>query len=88
MPGPARYPRLPGVAMQESAFNRSPCIRQCCLDEQDICMGCGRALAEILAWQAAEPAEQAAIRARAAARCEDRRRRLAALRSAGDGSSD
>lgn len=62
----------------------SPCVRQCCLDEADVCMGCGRTLREILDWQAADPAEKGAIRARAEARCEDRRRRLAALRSAGD----
>jgi hypothetical protein len=28
----------------------SPCRRQCCLDPQDICLGCGRSLAEILEW--------------------------------------
>ncbi|CAG1770004.1 hypothetical protein BAC3_00718 [uncultured bacterium] len=28
----------------------SPCIRKCCLDRQDICMGCFRSLDEILAW--------------------------------------
>lgn len=30
---------------------RNPCVRQCCLDEHDICLGCGRSLPEILAWQ-------------------------------------
>jgi hypothetical protein len=74
--------------MQDAAFNRSPCIRQCCLDGQDICMGCGRSLAEILAWQAADPAEQAAIRVRAEARREDRRRRFAALHPTDDPGSD
>ncbi|MEK1908049.1 MAG: DUF1289 domain-containing protein [Pseudomonas sp.] len=28
----------------------SPCRRQCCLDDQDVCLGCGRRLAEILEW--------------------------------------
>jgi uncharacterized protein len=28
----------------------SPCRRRCCLDEQEICLGCGRLLAEILEW--------------------------------------
>ncbi|MBV2130745.1 DUF1289 domain-containing protein [Arsukibacterium indicum] len=37
----------------------SPCVRNCCLDQQDICLGCGRLLAEILEWQQAkEPRQQ------------------------------
>ncbi|MET0378602.1 MAG: DUF1289 domain-containing protein [Spongiibacteraceae bacterium] len=28
-----------------------PCIRNCCLNERDICLGCGRNLTEILHWQ-------------------------------------
>jgi len=28
----------------------SPCIRNCCLDEHDICLGCFRSLEEIVAW--------------------------------------
>lgn len=32
----------------------SPCIRNCCLNEQDICMGCFRHLSEITAWQELE----------------------------------
>ncbi len=28
----------------------SPCVLNCCLDEQEICMGCGRSLDEILGW--------------------------------------
>ena len=30
----------------------SPCIRTCCLDADDICLGCGRALDEITGWSA------------------------------------
>ena len=29
----------------------SPCIRNCCLNNDDICMGCFRHMDEILAWQ-------------------------------------
>lgn len=29
----------------------APCVRNCCLNEQDVCMGCGRMLPEILQWQ-------------------------------------
>ncbi|MBT1445777.1 DUF1289 domain-containing protein [Shewanella sp. JM162201] len=28
----------------------SPCVRNCCLDDSDICVGCGRSYDEILAW--------------------------------------
>jgi predicted Fe-S protein YdhL (DUF1289 family) len=31
----------------------SPCVRNCCLDESDICMGCGRHIEEILVWSQA-----------------------------------
>lgn len=34
----------------------SPCVRNCCLDEDDICMGCGRSLAEIVGWTKADNA--------------------------------
>ncbi len=32
----------------------SPCRRQCCLNDQDECLGCGRTLAEILEWGKAD----------------------------------
>lgn len=28
----------------------SPCVRNCCLNEQDICLGCFRHLDEIIQW--------------------------------------
>lgn len=28
----------------------SPCIRHCCLDENDVCLGCFRTLTEITQW--------------------------------------
>ena len=31
----------------------SPCIRNCCLNDDDICLGCGRSLREITAWSVA-----------------------------------
>ncbi|WP_214001115.1 DUF1289 domain-containing protein [Arsukibacterium sp.] len=31
----------------------SPCVRNCCLDQHDRCLGCGRLLTEILEWQQA-----------------------------------
>jgi len=29
----------------------SPCIRNCCLNQQDICLGCFRHLDEIIGWR-------------------------------------
>jgi uncharacterized protein len=39
----------------------SPCVRNCCLDEQSVCMGCGRTLEEIVAWGTASDTDKAAI---------------------------
>lgn len=36
----------------------SPCVRQCCLDDNDICIGCYRTLQEICRWQALSDAEK------------------------------
>ena len=30
--------------------NNPPCVRNCCLNEEDICLGCFRSLSEILSW--------------------------------------
>jgi predicted Fe-S protein YdhL (DUF1289 family) len=46
----------------------SPCVRNCCLDEQDICLGCGRSLPEITTWAGSSEPERRAILARAAQR--------------------
>jgi uncharacterized protein len=46
----------------------SPCIRQCCLDENDICLGCFRHLDEITAWGAAADSRRRRILERAAQR--------------------
>ena len=50
----------------------SPCVRNCCLDDADVCIGCGRHVQEILRWSAADDAEREAILTRAAARREAR----------------
>lgn len=34
----------------ESDHLSSPCVRNCCLDQDDICLGCYRHLDEIIAW--------------------------------------
>ncbi|GAB4351059.1 MAG: DUF1289 domain-containing protein [Gammaproteobacteria bacterium] len=47
----------------------SPCVRICCLDEQEICLGCFRHIEEITGWSAADDTERLAI----LERCERRR---------------
>jgi predicted Fe-S protein YdhL (DUF1289 family) len=39
----------------------SPCVRNCCLDEQDVCLGCGRTLDEIVLWGDADDAQRLQI---------------------------
>lgn len=33
---------------------RSPCVSNCCLDNEDICMGCFRHIDEITGWHSAD----------------------------------
>lgn len=51
---------------------RSPCVRQCCLDDDAVCLGCGRHIDEITAWHGADAAARRVILERAAARRERR----------------
>lgn len=39
----------------------SPCIKNCCLDQADICIGCGRALTEITQWTVSSDSEKQQI---------------------------
>jgi uncharacterized protein len=50
----------------------SPCVRNCCLDDDDVCLGCGRRLDEILAWHSADDGGRHAILLVAAQRREAR----------------
>lgn len=36
--------------------SKSPCVRNCCLDNNDICLGCFRSLEEIRQWSQADEA--------------------------------
>ncbi|MDR8013353.1 DUF1289 domain-containing protein [Ectopseudomonas guguanensis] len=51
----------------------SPCRRQCCLDEHDQCLGCGRTLQEILDWGAADNERRRLICQAAQLRLQQRR---------------
>ena len=39
----------------------SPCVRNCCLDKQDVCPGCGRTVEEVIRWGDADDAEKQQI---------------------------
>jgi predicted Fe-S protein YdhL (DUF1289 family) len=39
----------------------SPCVRNCCLNDDDICLGCFRSLDEIKFWNEAVEKERIAI---------------------------
>ncbi|WP_295893305.1 DUF1289 domain-containing protein [uncultured Vibrio sp.] len=45
----------------ESREIQSPCIRHCCLNENDLCLGCYRTLDEILSWNASSDTEKLEI---------------------------
>ena len=53
---------------------QTPCVRNCCLDENDICLGCYRSISEIIAWGAASEAERSEILVKCRMRCEERHR--------------
>lgn len=46
----------------------SPCVRNCCLNEEDVCLGCFRHIDEILAWGTATNEQKAAYLALAEGR--------------------
>jgi hypothetical protein len=56
-------PRAPTVSTVPS-----PCIRNCCLDDAGICLGCFRSVEEIVAWGTADEVHRRRILSRAAQR--------------------
>jgi len=52
----------------------SPCVRNCCLDERNVCLGCGRSLDEIIAWSAASDGDKLATLERSRERLLTRQR--------------
>lgn len=47
---------------------QSPCVRNCCLNEEDICLGCFRSLEEITRWSIVDNEAKMQILAQAAMR--------------------
>jgi predicted Fe-S protein YdhL (DUF1289 family) len=54
----------------------SPCVKNCCLDKTDVCIGCGRAVEEIIRWGDAGEAEKQQILQAAKQRKADRVRKF------------
>ena len=54
------------------AIPLSPCIRVCTLDDDRICVGCGRHIDEIVAWTVMGIQEQRAVLARSEQRRRER----------------
>jgi len=46
----------------------SPCVRKCCLDDNDICVGCFRSLEEIRQWSQADDSTRQRFLANATSR--------------------
>ena len=53
-------------------MSNQPCKRNCCLDAFDVCLGCGRLLAEITGWHSADESERMQIVVRAEQRLAER----------------
>lgn len=49
------------MADQQPPKVESPCIGHCCLDDDDICVGCFRSLADITGWSTATDAEKVKV---------------------------
>ena len=54
----------------------SPCRRECTLDNDDVCLGCGRTLTEICAWSTLDEAGKAQVVENATRRREEHKRRF------------
>lgn len=51
--------------------NGNPCVRNCCLDDHDVCLGCGRTLVEITSWTKLSEIERERVLSDAAKRKKD-----------------
>ena len=50
---------------------KSPCVNICCLDEQDVCLGCYRTCDEITGWGAMNNDERKSVMEKVAEREQD-----------------
>lgn len=54
----------------------SPCVRNCCLNDEDICLGCFRSLREITCWGMVDNQEKQVILERTVQRKDDYRQKM------------
>ncbi|MCG8313291.1 MAG: DUF1289 domain-containing protein [Pseudomonadales bacterium] len=59
-------------ASDKTAKPENPCVRNCCLDTSDVCLGCGRTLIEITGWTRLNDSEKQVVLRRAERRKQDR----------------
>ncbi|MGP9801982.1 DUF1289 domain-containing protein [Rheinheimera sp. NSM] len=63
-------------------MSESPCVRNCCLDQQDCCLGCGRLVQEIMEWHTADVWRREQILRQAARRMTQREATATVMRPA------
>lgn len=61
------------MSIDKATTIQSPCISQCCLDEKDICVGCGRHIDEITGWHGADDERKIQILKNCQQRKQDKR---------------
>ena len=49
------------ITNNKSKRLRSPCVSNCCLDDEDICLGCFRHIDEITGWHSASDLQKIEI---------------------------
>ncbi|HEY6529341.1 MAG TPA: DUF1289 domain-containing protein [Cellvibrionaceae bacterium] len=61
---------IPIKPITDNSIVASPCVRHCCLDSDDLCVGCGRYLTEIIGWTQFSPEQKKGVVNRARQRVE------------------
>jgi predicted Fe-S protein YdhL (DUF1289 family) len=51
-------PAITGAGVLRRSTPDTPCVRNCCLDDNDMCLGCGRLLQEIRDWNRSSPQQR------------------------------
>jgi len=59
-----------GLETINSSYTKSPCVRNCCLNKNDVCLGCFRHIEEIVGWSKFSDKDKQQI----FERCEERKK--------------
>ncbi|MEY8215690.1 MAG: DUF1289 domain-containing protein [Colwellia sp.] len=59
----------------QTKLTNSPCVRNCCLDADDICQGCFRHIDEIISWRSYSDEEKQQVETLCRQRQEDKQRK-------------